>query len=164
MAEQSFLFDFTRLDSFVENINTAFFIDEMFKVTGVDSETGNYTYEDDNIEDNFELVIIKYGGDNISEYIDSDGLLKSEIEADSMTETCALDYYNRGEGNATIELHDTVTFNIGDVNIPIKAVLLRSYSTGYVMGYSINTRSFSVTNEVVFDDDVIFWDISRYIQ
>ena len=50
MAEQSYLFDFSRVDSFIENINVAFFIDEMFKVTGYDNTTGTYTYEDDDVE------------------------------------------------------------------------------------------------------------------
>lgn len=161
MAEQSYLFDFSRVDSFIENINVGFFIDEMFRVTGyVD---GQYTYEDDTIENNFELVIVKYGGNNISDYIDADGFLT--VSENILVEDCALDYYNRGDGASSIELHGDVVFDIGvDVNIPIKAIFLRSKSTNYVMGYSINNRPFTVTNEVVFDDDVIFWDVSRFNQ
>ena len=181
MAEQSYLFDFSRVDSFIENINVAFFIDEMFKVTGYDTETHSYTYEDDNIDDNFQLFIAEYGEDNIEYYLDSDGFLKQEIEFvedgqgnlvqrdDVLIEDCALDYYNRGYGSSTIELHGDVEFSIRgandeDINVPIKAIFLRSKSTNYVMGYSINMRPFTVTNKVVFDDDVIFWDISRYNQ
>ena len=171
MAEQSYLFDFSRVDSFIENINVAFFIDEMFKVTGYDNTTGTYTYEDDDVDDNFQLVFVEYGEDNIEDYLDSDGfLLASYDEDDHPTHghthkmDCALDYYNRGNGSSTIELHDDVEFTIGDKNIPIKAIFLRSTSTNYVMGYSINMRPFTVTNKVVFDDDVIFWDISRYNQ
>lgn len=162
MAEQSYLFDFSRVESFIENINVGFFIDEMFRVTAYNSSTGTYTYEDDNIDDNFELVIANYGGDNIEDYLDSDGYLN--LTENIMVEDCALDYYNRGNGSSTIELHDDVEFTIGDVNVPIKAIFLRSKSTNYVMGYSINNKPFSVTNKVVFDDDVIFWDISRFNQ
>ena len=162
MAEQSYLFDFSRVDSFFENINIAFFIDEMYKVTGYDTETGEYEYEDDTIGSNFELVICEHGEDNIESYLDSDGFLT--VTDHIRVEECGLDYYNRGYGSSTIELHGDVTFDIGDVNVPIKAIFLRSISTGYVMGYSINTRPFQVTNEVVFDDDVIFWDISRFNQ
>lgn len=176
MAEQSYLFDFSRVESFIENINVGFFFEEMFKVIGYDEETGEYEYDDDNIENNFELVIMEYGESNIDYYLDTDGYLKEELEYESdgqgglvrkddvLVEECALDYYNRGYGSSTIELHGTVSFEIGDVNVPIKAILLRSKSTNYVMGYSINNRPFSVTNEVVFDDDVIFWDISRFNQ
>lgn len=163
MAEQSYLFDFSRVDSFIENMNVAFFTDEMFKVTGYDEDTQSYIYEDDNVGDNFELVIAEYGGNNIENYLDEDGFLT--VTENILVEDCALDYYNRGEGSSTIELHGEVTFNIGaDANIPIKAIFLRSKSTNYVMGYSINNRPFTVTNKVIFDDDVIFWDISRFNQ
>lgn len=162
MAEQSYLFDFSRVKSFIENINVGFFIEEMFKVIDYDEKTGEYKYEDDNIENNFELVIAEVGGNNIEEYIDSDGFLT--VTENIRVEECALDFYNRDNGSSTIELHGTVSFNIGDENVPIKAIFLRSKSTNYVMGYSINNRPFTVTNEVVFDDDVIFWDISRFNQ
>lgn len=161
MAEQSYLFDFTRVDSFIDNLNVGFFIDEMFRVTGYDSENQEYEYDDDNIGNNFQLVICLYGGDNIENYIDSDGYLT--VTENILVTDCALDYYNRGNGASSIELHGNVEFDIGaDANIPIKAIFLRSKSTNYVMGYSINNRPFTVTNKVVFDDDVIFWDISRF--
>lgn len=161
MAEQSYLFDFTRVDSFIDNLNVGFFIDEMFRVIDYDEENQEYEYEDDNIEDNFQLVICLYGEDNVEDYLDSDGYLT--VTENILVTDCALDYYNRGNGASSIELHGDVEFDIGaDVNIPIKAIFLRSKSTNYVMGYSINNRPFTVTNKVIFDDDVIFWDISRY--
>ena len=166
MAEHSYLFDFIRVDSFIERLNIDFLIEDMYKVVGYDSETAQYEYEDDNIGENFQLVICEYGYDNIGNYLNSDGTLNiSDSDTHIHIEDCALDYYNRGNGASSIELHGSVTFEIGDdVNIPIKAIFLRDKDTGYVMGYSINNRPFSVTNEVVFDDDVIFWDISRFNQ
>ena len=166
MAEHSYLFDFSRVDSFFENLNINFSISDMYNVVRYDSETGQYEYEDDNVGDNFQLVICEYGYDNIGDYLNSDGTLNiSDNDPHIHIEDCALDYYNRGNGASSIELHGTVTFEIGDdVNIPIKAIFLRDKDTGYVMGYSINNRPFSVTNQVVFDDDVIFWDISRFNQ
>ena len=177
MAEQSYLFDFTRVDSFIDNLNVGFFIDEMFRVIDYDEVNQEYEYDDDNIGNNFQLIIVEHGEQNIEAYIDSDGYLKEEIEFvddgqgglvqrdDVLIEDCALDYYNRGNGASSIELHGNVTFDIGqDVNVPIRAIFLRSKSTNYVMGYSINNKPFSVTNELVFDDDVIFWDVSRFNQ
>lgn len=158
---QSYIFDFTRVDDFIENSNIAYFYDKMFKVIDVDEEDGSYIYEDDTIEDNYELVLVEYGGDNISEYLDEYGCLDESID-DILVEDCSLDYYNKGNANATIELHDEVRFDIGDENVPLKAILLRSKSTGYVMGYSINMVAVPVTNQVVFDNDVIFWDITRF--
>jgi len=164
MAEQSYLFDFTRVDTFFDYFNIAFFIDEMWQVNGYDEDTDSYTY-DNVIEDAcFELVLIEYGADNIDEYLTADGFLDTTAVEGIHRMDCGLDWYNRGDGEATIELHDDVTFNIGDVNMPLKAILLINKSTNYVMGYSINTNPFSVTNQVVLDDDVIFWDISRFNQ
>lgn len=159
--EQSYIFDFTRVDDFIEMSNIAFFYDEMFIVTGVDSTTKEYIYEDDTVDDNFELLLVEYAPNNIADYLDEYGCLKDEITV-NLIEDCALDYYNQGNANATIELHDEVEFEIGEEDVQLKAILLRNKSTGYIMGYSINMVSVPVTNRVVFDDDIIFWDITRY--
>jgi len=167
MAEQSYLFDFTRTDDFFENFNINFKLEDMFKVTGYDSETQAYTYEDDTIGANYELAIILYGDDNFSMYLDttsSYSKVKSNLMENAMVEDVSLDWYNRGDGEATIELHGSVTFEIGDDNVPIKAVVLQDKTTKCVLGYSINMKPFSATNQIVFDDDVIFWDISRFNQ
>ena len=143
MAEQSYIFDFSRVPSFFEHFNLDFMVDAM------DGSTAN-----------FQLVLVKHGGDNISEYLDNNG----ELDVDSgelMVMDCKLSYTSDDYGDATIGLADDVTFTIGDTNIPLKAVFLRDKTTGYVMGYSINLVPFNVTNKVVFDDDVIFWDITR---
>lgn len=167
MAEQSYLFDFNRTDDFFENMNINFNISDMYVITGYDEDTGEYTYEDDTIGDNFSLKIVTYGGDNIEEYLD-DTAEYSKLDIDTIgsgnviSQSVGLDWYNRGNGECTVELHDTVTFTIGDNNIPLKAIFL--CEGDYVMGYSINMRAFSVTNEVVFDNDIIFWDISRFNQ
>ena len=166
MAEQSFLFDFTRTDDFFEQFNIKFEIADMYNVTSYD-ETDGYTYSNSSVGDNFSLKIVKYGGANISEYLDSSAsyskLDTSTIGSSNIiSQDCGLDWYNKGNGECTIELHDDVTFTIGDDNISIKAVFL--CCDDYVMGYSINTKPFNVTNKVVFDDEVIFWDISRFNQ
>ena len=169
MAEQSYLFDFTRVDDFFENFNVNFSLSDMFNVIGYDEETGRYIYEDDTVDENFELILIFYGDDNFSRYLDENSsftkLDESILTDNSIIMDVALDWYNRGDGEATIELHGDVTFDIGeDTNVPLKAVVLRDKVSKFVLGYSINMRPFSVTNEVVFDDDVIFWDISRFNQ
>ena len=170
MAEQSYLFDFTRTDDFFENFNINFKIEDMYQVTGYNETTGEYTYKTGTgSDDKYELIIIYYGDDNFDRYLDSSStfskLDEDLLEDNAMIESIGLDWYNRGEGEATIELHGNIEFEIGeDANVPIKAIVLRDHVTKYVMGYSINMRPFSVTNKVVFDDDVIFWDISRYNQ
>ena len=164
MAEQSYLFDFTRVDSFIENINVAFFIDEMWRVTGTDNE-GNPTYPTgETWDDSFELIFVENGYDNIDGYLTEDGLLNESQLTNLHIEDCGLDYWDHGDGESTFELHSDVTFNIGDANVPLKAIFLRNKSTGYVMGYSINNNPFTITNQLVFDNEVIFWDVSRYSQ
>lgn len=159
MSEQSYLFDFARVDSFLENINIGFTFDEMWKVTG--ESDGEYTYEETG-SDCFELVVCTSGGNNINDYLDENGFFDPSTVASTLIQSCSLDYYNKGYGEATIELHDEVLFDIGYQNINVKAILLRNISTGYVLGYSINQVPVPVTNKIIFDDDVIFWDISRF--
>lgn len=143
MAEQSYIFDFSRVPSFFEHFNLDFLVSDM-----------------DGSSSKFQLVLVKHGGDNISDYLDNNGELDVD-SGESIVEDCKLSYTSDSYGDATISLADDVTFTIGDTNIPLKAVFLRDKTTGYVMGYSINLVPFSVTNKVVFDDDVVFWDITR---
>lgn len=141
---QSYIFDFSRVPSFFEHFN----ID--FNVSDMDGSS------------KFELVLVKHGGDNIEDYLNNDGTLNISDDSSEVLKTnCGLDFVRDEFGDAKIELHDAVEFNVGDTNIPLKAVFLRDDSTKYVMGYSINRVPFTVTNKVVFDEDVIFWDITR---
>lgn len=153
MAEQSYIFDFSRVPSFFRNFNSAFFVDEMYQT--VDGTTTDAT-------NCFELVWCSYGdGANIDDYLNEDGSLDESKCTIYDTAYCGLEYVEDEYGDATIGLHEAVEFTIGDENIPLKAIFLRSRSSGYVMGYCINMVSFTVTNKAVFDEDVIFWDITR---
>lgn len=153
MVEQSYIFDFSRVPSFFEHFNIDFNVNEMYQIIdGEASGTGSNA---------FELVWCSYGdGDNISDYLNSDGTLASTVTIYD-TEPCALDYVRDEYGDATIGLHESVEFTIGENNVPLKAIFLRNISTGYVLGYCINLVSFTVTYKAVFDEDVIFWDITR---
>lgn len=143
MAEQSYIFDFNRVPSFFEHFN----ID--FKVEDMDGS------------DKFELVWVSYGdGDNISDYLNSDGILSDSATVYDSVDV-GLDYVPDEFGDATIGLHSQVEFTIGDTNVPLKAIFLRDKTSEYVLGYSINRVPFTVTNKAVFDEDIIFWDITR---
>lgn len=158
MAEQSYIFDFTRTPTFFENFNIEFSVNDMYQVSSINSD-GSYEYSN-SPSDNFELVWVDYGADNISDYLNNDGTLKDTINVYD-TQSCGLDWVKDEFNDVRIELHDEVEFSIGDTNVPLKAILLRDATSGFVMGYSINMTSFSVTNKVVFDSDVIFWNITR---
>ena len=156
MAELSYIFDFSRVPTFFEEFNNQFFLDEMYQT--IDGESS-----EEEVGDNFELVWVSYGdGDNIENYLDEFGCLNDTVTVeDEYVVDCALEYTRDEMGDAIIGLKNQVEITIGDKNIPLKAIFLRCKSTGYVMGYSINMVSFTVTNKVVFDEDVIFWDITR---
>ena len=158
MAEQSYIFDFTRTPTFFENFNIEFSVNDMYQVSSINSD-GSYEYSN-SPSDNFELVWVDYGADNISDYLNNDGTLKSSINVYD-TQSCGLDWVKDEFNDVRIELHDEVEFTIGDTNVPLKAILLRDATSGFIMGYSINMTSFSVTNKAVFDSDVIFWNITR---
>lgn len=166
MAEQSYLFDFTRTDDFFEQFNLKFKVSDMYKVTGYNENTQEYSYAQGTGGDNFKLYVFHKGGANISEYLDttaSYSKLKSSllVEGTYMEKDIGLDWYNRGNGEYTVELHGDATFEIGEENsVQLRAILL--CCGDYVMGYSINMKPFSVTNQLVFDDDIIFWDITRF--
>ena len=155
MTEHSYIFDFRRVPSFFENFNESFSISDM-----------NLSKTASPVLENFQLVLASYCPENIDECLDEDGLLNTDVviakdENDNdLIVTVGLDYLADEYGDATIELHDDATLDIGDINITFKAVFLTTLD-GYVMGYSINPVNFTVTNKVVFDDDVVFWDIVR---
>ena len=150
-SEQSFILDFTRSPSFFQNFNKEFDLDCM----------------DGTVDGSFQLIIASYSPDNILDCLDEDGHLNEDVtvgvdeDGNDLIENIGLVWTPDSYGDGTIGLSDDVTFDIGDINTQIKAVFLIN-SDGYVMGYSINMVAIPVTNEVVFDEDVIFWDIRRY--
>lgn len=144
MATQSFLFNFSRIDTFYENININFNIADM-----------------NGAENKFEFVLSSYTYDNIEECIDSNGGLKEEVITDEdYIVDCPLVWSNLDDGTNTISLATDVEWNFGDEIVPVKAVFLRDTTTGYVMGFSINMQPITVTNTLTFEADTILWTVS----
>ena len=144
MATQSYLFNFSRIDTFYENININFNIADM---TGA--------------ENKFEFVLSSYSYDNIEECIDSNGELKSEVITDeNYIVDCPLNWNNNDDGTNTITLASDVEWDFGDEIVPVKAVFLRDATTGYVMGFSINMQPITVTNTLTFNEDTILWTVT----
>ena len=131
--EQSFLFDFQRSPTFLDNMNVKFHLLEM------------------NSSNNFQVVFSTYAPTNIQDCLSSDGTLNSDVTIQESLDCCL-----KWE-NDIISIRNDVTWNIGDAYYPLKAVFIRNKSNGYVMGYSINITSFEVTNEVIFEEDTILW-------
>ncbi len=131
--EQSFLFDFQRSPSFLDNFNVKFHLLEM------------------NSSSNFQIVFSTYAPTNIQDCLNDDGTLNDDVTIQESVD-CSLKWENE-----IISVRNDVTWNIGDAYYPLKAVFVRNKSNGYVMGYSINITSFEVTNEVIFEEGTILW-------
>lgn len=144
-SEVSYIFDFQRVPDFFVQWNQAFKTAEM-------SGSGN----------KFQLVIASHCPSNIGQCLTSGGALDTstvtipQIDGSDCIADCSLTWNTSEE---TIRLSADTSLNLSDNRIDVKAIFLRHKSTGYVMGYSIANNSFTVTNEIIFDKDTLFWSI-----
>lgn len=143
MSEYSFLFDFSRVDSFYENLNSMFFISEM---------DGN---------SNYEFVLSEHTANNIEECVDSNGCLNENVDVnDDLVVPCCLTWSNNDDGTNTISLTEDVVWSLGDDVVYMKSLFLRNASTGYVLGFCINLNTVSVSNELRLNEGTILWTVS----
>ena len=136
MTEHSYLFDFRRVSDFFSQWNVKFHTMEM------------------NGGANFELVLAPYSPSNIEDCLTSNGSLDTTQVTGIKTANLGLNW-----SDDTVTIANDVTFTLGNETIPLKAIFIRHKGSGYVMGYSINQNSVSVTNKVIFDKDTIVWSI-----
>ena len=136
MEEQSYIFDFQRTPLFWEKWNISFTVAKM-KQDAV----------------NFEVVYCTHAPNNIDDCLNQDGTLNNNVEIAGV----ALLRLKYDEG--IISVRSQSAYHIGDSIIPLKAVFIRDRSTGFVMGYSINTVAFEVTNNVILREGTILWSI-----
>lgn len=136
MAENSFLVDWSKGYQFWENWNKKFDVDNMNGTVG-----------------NFKLYFSSYAYENFDDCIDASGHLVSTVIQQSHAEDCGLIWNN---GESSIRISENVTWNIGDSVVPLKAIFLTDVH-GYVLGYSINTNSYDVTNQLIIDEGSYLW-------
>lgn len=146
MTEQSIIFGFTRVENFMDDYNIEFFVDDM---NGTDK--------------NYEFVIADSSPDNIGDCLNSDGTLNTtEVHTINIGDDGEVSLlYSKGvNGSRIISLGSSdVVLDVGDENVSLKALFLRSISTGYVLAYSILARSVPITNEVIFPATGVVWTI-----
>lgn len=133
---QSFLFDFTRVDNFIEQLNLTFKLSEM------------------NTSNNFQLVFCSDSPNNIEDCLTSGGALNTS-EVTTATNG-VIDFSLKWERDA-ISIRNDVTWNIGANAVPLKSVFIRHKSSGYVMAYCIHISEFTVTNKIIFDAGTVLW-------
>ena len=135
MAEESILVDWSRTPNFWRKWNIDFKVDEM---------SG---------DNNFQLVFVSYAPDTIDECLDGD-VLNEDTESGTVRRiNCGLRWDNDG----IITIADDVVWDIGNEIIPLKAIFLVNKQTQFVLGYSINIKSFDVTNRLIVDGGTRLW-------
>lgn len=157
-----YIFEFTRVDTFLDDINREGCFD---------------TNDMDGITKNYRMVLVRDCPDDIEECLDEDGTLNDNVtyvgDLDSETYAntllsedgeCALLYSKGINGERTISIADsTVNYDLGDTNDELKAVFLVNTveGSGYVLAYAINSYSFPIDGEVILPCDGVLWTI-RY--
>lgn len=138
---KSYLWDFTSTPQFFSAWNDKFETVEM-----TPSLSGLY-----------EFCFSDYAESNINDCLNG-----TTIDTTKVHIIASVDANLIWDGNLNIiKVGDNVTWNIGDVIHPIKAVFLRRKSNGYVLGYCIHNNSFNVTNKVIIPKDTILWSIQQ---
>lgn len=96
--------------------------------------------------------------DNIEDCLNSDKQLVYTEEHLKSVE-CYLEYIEETADNAKIVLKDDTTLLFGENEMfRMKGAFLTN-DNGYVMAYSINTSSLTVTNQMIFEDGLEFFEI-----
>ena len=139
----SFIFDFEKSPTFFKKWNKEFDVDNLgsgtFNIVLVGEECPN------NIEDCLNGTALQSFSNALTESVD---LVFDEIDRDTFS----------------IKVDGDVVFDIGeDNNFSLKAAFLTSSNTtsNYVMGFSINQNSINVSNEVIFEDGLVFWSVAE---
>lgn len=99
--------------------------------------------------------------DNIEDCLNEDKQLKytdAQMQAHSKIAQCNLTYTDNNVDVARIVLDGDVVFNFNEDNFAFKGAFLVT-NAGYVMGYSINPYSVNVTNQMIFEDGLKFYEI-----
>lgn len=146
-----YIFDFTRVDSFLDDINREGCFD---------------TQDMDGINPNYRMVLVSDCPNDINECLDVDGTLDLEkvivVDTDSEDGQCALLWSKGINGERTISIaQSSVTYDLGNRNEELKAVFLVNTveGSGYVLAYAINSYSFPIDGEVILPCDGMVWSM-----
>lgn len=146
-----YIFDFTRVDNFLDDINREGCFD---------------TQDMDGLTPNYRMVLVSDCPNDIEECIDDDGTLDTDkvtvIQTDTEDGQCALLWSKGINGERTMSIaQSTVVYDFGDRNEELKAVFLVNTveGSGYVLAYAINSYSFPIDGEVILPCDGMIWSI-----
>ena len=149
MANQ---FKFTRVDSFIDDINR----EDCFDTQDMDGVTANYKF-----------VLASDCPTDIEECLDEDGTLDSDevtiIDTDGVGDgECAL-LYNKGiNGERTISINNsTVSYDLGEDAKDIRAIFLCNIGngSGYVIAYSILDKIIREKGTLILPCNGVIWSV-----
>lgn len=152
------VFEFTRVDSFMDDINRPDCFD---------------TQDMDGVSPNYRFILVSDCADNIDDCLDEDGTLISPyengrgvniIDTGSEDGLVSMLWSSGINGERTMSVSDsTVSFNFSDNTVDLKAVFLVNVSngSGYVIAYAINQKAITVQGDVILPCDGIVWSF-RY--
>lgn len=153
------LFEFTRVDSFMDDINR----EDCFDTKDMDGITPNYKF-----------ILASDCADNIDDCIDEDGTLITPfengkgvniVETENSDDGLVSMLWSQGvNGERTMSVADsTVQYSFGADAYDVKAIFLCNVAdgTGYVIAYSINNKAITVDNDLILPCDGIVWSF-RY--
>ena len=148
-----YVFEFTRVDSFLDDINR----EGRFDTADMDGITKNY-----------KMVLVSDCPNNIDDCLDEDGTLLDDsivtrVETLGVEDgLCALLWSKGINGERTISIAtSSVNYDLGDASDNLKAVFLVNMveGTGYVLAYAINNYSFPIDGAVILPCDGMLWTI-----
>ena len=149
-----YVFEFTRVDTFFDDIN----------------RKGKFDTRDmDGINKNYKMVLISDCPNDVNECIDEDGTINTDncqiIDTSGTYDGyCSLLWSEGVNGERTIGIVDsTIVYDLGDKTSELKAVFLVNMvdGSGYVLAYAINSYSFPIDGEIILPCDGMLWSI-RY--
>ena len=152
MANESYVFKFTRTPDFIDNMNRA----GCFDVAEMDGTTKNYQFE-----------IASDCPSDINDCLNDDGTLKrSKVTIANIGDTgqVALTFSKGISNDRTISLGaSAVTLDVGDIDVHINGIFLVDMNTDYVLAYCILARNVPVSNEVILPANGMVWNIRNEI-
>lgn len=151
------LFEFTRVDNFMDDINRG----DCFDTRDMDGITPNYRF-----------VLASECADYIEDCIDEDGTLITPYDSTTKTGVTLVDLQNDEDGlvsmlwskgvngERTMSVADsTVSFSSAEDEYDVKAIFLINISngSGYVIAYAINNKAINVQSDLILPCDGVVW-------
>lgn len=147
MSDTEYIFNFRRVDNFLDNINREGYFD---------------TEDMDGLNKNFRFMVSTDCPDNIDDCLDEFGTLNNKVTLLDIGDNglVAINYNHGINGNRYISIaQGSFQIDVGDGFTDLKALFLCSADTGYVIAYSIVPKTVRVKNEVVFPVNGVIWDV-----